>query len=731
LHDLVAENTAFEAIAGVSENAVSLSTPGRSAEYVAATFVSGDFFRMFAVRPLHGRAIVPDDDKLGAPLACVISADLWRRRFDGNPNVIGSSVVLDSRAFTIVGVAPDWFHVGSDGDARPDLWLTFSAGPNYAANLNERGNHFLRVMGRRKTGVSFAQAQSDLTAFSQRKQEQYRDSWSRRALEMVDMHEAFVGDSKKTVLVLFAAVALVFLVVCANVASLLLARGATRRGEMATRSALGATRGRLIMQLATESVVLFSLGGAGGVLVAHWLVDFFAGAVVKPNWAATPVLDVDLGAAGFAAVVALICGVVFGLIPALSTSRVEPQAVLKDTAVQAGVSHSQRFVRGALVVAQVALAFALLVGSGLAMRAFSKVSSTPLGFDASGLAVARVTLPMTKYDDRASIQFWDRYLERLKAQPGITAVAMNDSMPMLGWNSNGGFKIEGRPQWAPGEGPILERNIVSPGYFAAMGIPVLRGRELTTADVQESRHVMVVDELFVQRFFPNEDPIGKRLDLSSQKDDEYWEIVGVVGNIRKFGFSEAIPIEAYVPYAQRVRPYMGLAVRSANPTVALEQMRRELQAMDPERSLFETGLMEAKAASTIQQQKFLTTLLGAFSVAALLLATMGLFGFVSYATSQRTRELGIRMALGSSPGAVVGLVVRGGARLVAIGLAIGLVGAILVGRALAAHVQGVVSFDPVVFGAIPIGLAAVGLLSCVLPAWRAVRIPPSVALRYE
>lgn len=731
LHDLAAENQSFEAVAGASGGSVSLSTPGRAAEFVEATYVSGDFFRLFGVKALHGRVLGPDDDKLGAALTCVITEDLWRRRFEANPNVVGSTVVLESRAFTIVGVAPDWFHISSQGDARPDIWFTFASETGYAQRSTSRGNHFLRLMARRKTGVSFAQAQSELVAFSARKQQQYPDNWSRRALEMEDMHDAFVGDSKKTILVLFAAVALVFLVVCANVASLLLARGATRRAEMATRAALGATRGRLIVQLATESVVLFLIGSAGGVLLAHWLVDFFSGAVVKPRWAASPTLDVDLGAAVFAVVTALVCGVIFGLIPALSTARVEPQAVLKDTAVQAGISRSQRYVRGGLVVAQVALAFTLLVGSGLAIRAFSKVASTPLGFDADGLAVARITLPESKYDDEQAAAFLDRYVARLEAQPGITSVAVDDSMPLMGWNSNGSFRIEGKPPWPSGEGPMLERNFVNPGYFAAMGIPVLRGRELTDADTKDSRRVTVVDELFVQRFFPNEDPIGKRIDYQSQEGNEYWEIVGVVGNVRKYGFAEATPLEAYASYRQRTRNFLGLAVRSPNPTVALEQMRRELQALDPDRALFSTGLMGARAAESIQEQKFLTTLLGAFSVAALLLATMGLFGFVSYATSQRTRELGIRMALGSSPGEVVGLVVRGGARLVALGLAFGLGGAVFVGRALSQHVEGVTSFDPLVFGSIPVGLAAVGLLSCVLPAWRAVRIPPSVALRYE
>lgn len=731
LHDLVAENGTFEAVAGASGGSVSLSTPGRGAEFVEATYVSGDFFRLFGTKALQGRLLGPDDDKLGAAPTCVITEALWRRRFEANPNVVGSTVILESRTFTIVGVAPDSFHISSDGEGRPDVWFPFASDTRYPQSSTQRGNHFLRVMARRKTGVSFAQAQSDLDAFSARKQKQYPNNWSRRALEMADMHDAFVGDSKKTVLVLFAAVALVFLVVCANVASLLLARGATRRAEMATRVALGATRGRLIMQLATESVVLFLIGGAGGVLLAHWLVDFFAGAVVKPQWAASPTLDVDLGAAAFALLVAFVCGLVFGLIPALSTARVEPQAVLKDTAVQSGVSRSQRFVRGALVVAQVALAFTLLVGSGLSLRAFAKVSGTPLGFEANGLAVARIALPESKYDDDKVVAFLDRYVDRLEAQPGITSVAIDDSMPLMGWNSNGSFKIEGRTPWPSGEGPMLERNFVNPGYFEAMGIPLLRGRALNDADTKESRRVTVVDELFVERFFPNEDPIGKRIDYQSQEGDEYWEIVGVVGNVRKYGFSERTPIEAYASYRQRTRNFLGLAVRSTNPTVALEQMRRELQALDPERALFSTGVMEARAAESIQQQKFLTTLLTAFSAAALLLATMGLFGFVSYATSQRTRELGIRMALGSSPGEVVGLVMRGGARLVAIGLAFGLVGAILVGRALANHVEGVTSFDPLVFGAIPIGLATVGLLSCVLPAWRAVRIPPSVALRYE
>lgn len=732
LADFRAENTTFSAVAASGWAAASLGSDDKPAEHVAGAEVSGDFFTMLGVRPMHGRFLGPDDDRVGAPRVCVISADLWHRRFASDPAIVGRTVTLDSRQFTIVGVGPENFRFGGPKGDRTDVWLSLVNGDGYAQRSQSRGWNSYRILGRRKPGVTVEQAQADMNGVAARLAQRY-SGWQQRGIYVVDLHDALVGSAKGSALVLFGAVLLVFLVVCANVSSLLLARGATRRAEMAARAALGATRRQLVAQLVTEAVVVFALGGAGGALAAVWLVDFFANAVAHRVWAANIAFGVDGTAIAFAVAIALACGVAFGLGPALATSRVSPQTVLKETTAQAGVSRRQRVVRGALVVAQVAMAFALLAGSGLALRSYAKTAATPTGFRPEGLAIARLSLPETKYgDEERIVRMYDQLEDRLAKEPGVTDVGGNTAMPMSGSNSNGWFKIEGRPPW-PDKGPIMERNHVTPGYFATMGIPILRGRGLTRDDRAGGRRVMVISQRAAEKFFPGEDPIGRRIDLMDHKDDEdrWLEIVGIAGDVRKNGLTGPVPSEAYVPMAQQPARWMTIAARTTTGDAMLGRMRAIMRDVDPELALFGLQMMRDRVEESYEEQRFITMLLAAFALTALVLSTVGLFGLVSYTTGQRTRELGIRMALGSTPGEVIGLVVRGGATLVAVGIVLGLVAALVVGRVLAKYGTDVAAFDPLVFAAIPALLVLTGMASCLAPALRAVRIPPSVALRYE
>jgi putative ABC transport system permease protein len=732
LADFRAENRTFSTIVASGWDSFSLSSDDQPAEYVAGADVSGEFFEMFGVRPMHGRVLSAADDRVGSARVCVLSADLWRRRFAADPGIVGRVVTLNSQQFTVVGVGPDGFRFGGPNGDRTDVWVPLVHGEGYAERVDSRGWNAYRIMGRRKPGVTVEQAQADMNGVAERLAARY-PTWEHRGLLVVDLHEALVGSAKETAFVLFGAVLLVFMIVCANVASLLLARGATRRGEMAARAALGATRRRLVAQLVTEAAVVFLIGGAGGAVAASWLVDFFATTVEHRVWSANIAFHVDAVAVAFAVTVALACGIGFGLAPALAISRVEPHAVLKETSAQAGISRRQRFVRGALVVAQVAMACALLAGSGLALRAYAKTLGTTPGFAPEGLALGRLTLPVTKYDSpERKLHLYDELLGRIAKEPGVVSVAANSCMPFTGSNSNGWFKIEGRPPW-PGKGPIMERNVISAGYFATMGIPVLRGREFTAEDREGARRVVVISERTAKAFFPGEDPIGRRIDLQASKGDgdDWLEIVGVVGDVRKSGLTKDVPNEAYMPLAQNPIPWMTIAVRTTTGESVLGRMRSVVRDVDPELALFGRQMMANKVAESYDEQRFTTLLLAAFAFAALVLSTMGLFGLVTYTTGQRTRELGIRMALGSTPGAVVALVLRGGVRLVVIGLVLGLGGAVAIGRVVAAHVGGTSAFDPLVFAAIPALLGAAGLASCLVPALRAVRIPPSVALRYE
>jgi predicted permease len=380
------------------------------------------------------------------------------------------------------------------------------------------------------------------------------------------------------------------------------------------------------------------------------------------------------------------------------------------------------------------MAFALLAGSGLALRAYARTASTPTGFDPDRLALGRLSLSEAKYtDDEHMVRLYEDLVDRFAKEPGAIAVAGNSAMPMTGTNSNGWFKIDGRPPWPGGNGPTMERNSITPGYFAAMGIPILRGREFTKEDRPGGHRVVIISQQAAEKFFPGEDPIGRRIDLMDHNDDadEWSEIVGVAGDVRKRTLTASISAEAYVPVAQRPVRWMTIAVRSATGEAILGRMRAIVRDVDPELALFARQMMQQRVDDSYQEQRFMTMLLAAFAFAALVLSTMGIFGLVSYTTGQRTRELGIRMALGSTPAEVVALVVRGGARLVAIGLVLGFGGALVIGRVLAKYGGDVAAFDPAVFGAIPAVLAVAGIASCVAPALRAVRIPPSVALRYE
>ncbi len=729
--DLRAENKTFEAIAASGWDAFSLSDGDRPAEYVGGADVSGDFFTVMGVRPLQGRLLGPDDDRVGSAPACVVSADLWRRRFAADPGLVGRVITLNSRPFTVAGIGPEGFRFGGPNGDRADVWIPVVHGDGYAERAAARGYNAYRVLGRRKAGVTNEQAQADMTAIAGRLGEQH-GSWRHRGLWVVDLHDALVGAARESALVLFGAVVLVFLVVCANTASLLLARGATRRAEMAARSALGATRARLVAQLVTETAVVFLIGGAGGGIAAVWLVDFFATSVATQVWSANIAFGVDGAAFAFAVLASLVCGVAFGLGPALATSRIAPQAVLKETSAQAGVSRRQRVLRSTLVVAQVAMAFALLAGAGLSLRAYAVMASTPPGFDPEGLVVGKLVLPEAKYaDDEHVARFYEDLLARLAKEPGAAAVTANSALPFFGSNQNGWFKIEGRPPWPDGKGPILERNVVLPGYFQALGIPILRGRELTADDRRDGRRVMVVSQRVAEQFFPGEDPIGRRIDLQDREGDVWWEIVGVAGDVRKNGLAKPPAAEAFVPLAQVPSRAMTIAVRSRTGEAMLARMRAAVQERDPELALFGHQTMKDKMAERNAERRSTALLLAAFAVAALVLSTMGLFGLVAYTTAQRTREIGIRTALGASPGELVGLVVGGGARIVGLGLVVGLVGATTLGRLLATHVAEVRGFDPLVFVTVSATLAAVGVLACFVPAWRAVRIPPSVALRYE
>jgi putative ABC transport system permease protein len=735
--DWKAQATHFSHMTAVSYSAFSLSSEGNRPEFLAGGLVSGDFFPMFGVKALHGRLLVPEDNRVGQPRVAVISAAVFHQTFASDPKVVGKTIMLNSQPHTVVGVAPEGFRFSGPLSDRADVWVPIAVSlVNYTKESTDtRGSHFLHVLGRRKPGVSLGMAQAQLNEITNKISIAYPDTNTNVGARVEALHDSLVGSSRSSIWILFGAMGMVFVIVCANVANLLLTRAQGRRSEMAARAALGATSMRLAAQVVTETMVVFLVGAAGGAVLSRWLVGIFAKHIVDGRGARTIDISVDATALVFCVVVSLVCGLVFGLVPAMAVARTEAQTVLKESASRAGVSRSQKAVRSALVIAQVALAFTLLTGSGLALRSFAKLVATPTGFEPANLATGGVVLPARKYDDLSkTITFYDNVLEKLASLPGVESVAGNSSLPMSNSSSSGSFKIEGKVPWKAGERPILERNVITPGYFRTMRIQVLRGREFTEQDRREGRNVMILSQAAAARFFPGQDPIGQRIDWGDIGDEDkpIWrEVIGIVADVRRRGLNKPVAMDSYVPLAQHGSQWMAFVIRSPRAPSILQELPGVVQQVDSEQAVANRKLMADRVADTIGNQRYLAVLLGSFSLAALLLATLGIFGLVTYSTNQRTREIGIRMALGSSPESALWLVMKEGLRLLAMGTALGLLGALLLGRSLFHWIPGVSAFDPAVSLGLLVLLSATGMVACLIPAWRAVRIPPASALRYE
>ncbi len=734
--DWKAQSSSFDQLAAIEEHSVTLTAPGAKPERLTGAMVTGDFFDLFRRHALRGRLLAPEDDRSGGPRVTVISAALWHDRFASDPGLIGRALRLDGQDFTVVGIAAEGFACGVTGSGAVDFWvpLAVHSSRTYADYLAHRGMRFMTSIGRRRAGVSLSAAQAEMSAIAARLSTAYPDSNTLLDVGVRDLHDELVKTSRGGVLVLFAAIGLVFLVVCANVANLLLTRGAARRAEIAMRTALGATRGRLVAQLLTETVVVFLVSAVGGLVLARWIIRWLLSLLSLGE--SLESLGGKMDGSVFVAclVASLVFGLGFGLLPALLSARVEPDVALKQSAARAGASRSHHRVRGALVVTQVALAFALLVGAGLAVRAFAALDGTDPGFSVTDRVMATLSLPASRYpDDAAARAFIHRLIDAAEAQPGVVAAAVNVTLPfediLLG-----PFAIEGRPPFPEGDRPELARNMITPHYFRAMGTPLLRGRTFDESDRTDGRPVVVVSRSVAERFFPGEDAVGKRISLGDADDgSKPWrEIIGVVGNVRHRDLSAPPQDEVFelVDQVSGVTEF-SLVVHSLRGSELVHELAALVQRIDSDQAISRARPLRELVATSFQRQRSTTILLALFAGAALLLATLGIFGLVSYSTSQRTRELGIRMALGSTPEEVVMLVMRSGLSLLGLGLALGLVAALLVGRLLRSRLADVPSFDPAVYATVPLLLLAAGAVACLIPALRAVRVPPATALRYE
>jgi putative ABC transport system permease protein len=692
-------------------------------EDVNGAAVSYDTFAMLGVEPVLGRTFSADEDRPGAERVAIISHRLWQRRFAGDPNIIGKSVALSGDSFTVIGVMPRKFSFPILPDT--DIWRT--SDPVIASLTCGRGCIVLRVMAKLNRGVTLESARAEMAAFSNQISEHYPDTNKGVAATLVPLHEQLVGDIKPAMLVLLGAVGLVLLIACANVANLLLARAATREKEVAIRAALGASRQRLIRQHLTESIVLSVIGGAAGLLVAFWLVDLLVSFAPK----GTPRLDeitINPGVLAFTFATSVLTGIAFGLAPAILSSRTNLTRALKEGGRDTGATSRAR-VRGVLVISEVALALTLMIGAGLLIKSFLNLERVNPGFNPRGTLRVDVGLPRTRYADRNQrAAFYKQLTERVAALPGVQSTGAVSSLPLAGGGTDSGFEIEGRPPAEPGHPQVAWYSSVTPDYFRAMGIRLLRGREFTDADDSTSPKAVVISETMANRYFPDEDPIGKRLLFG----DDARQIVGVMADVKFFGLKLDARPTMYFPEAQSPAGRMSLIVRTElDPLSLTKAVREQVAELDRDLAISSVMTMDELVASSLADSKFTLLLLGAFAAVAMALSAIGVYGVVSYSVTQRSHEIGVRMALGAQIGDVLKLIVKQGMALVIGGVAVGLIAAFALSRVMESLLFGVSTTDVVTFVATPSILVGVALGACFVPARRATQVDPMDALRCE
>jgi len=705
-------------------------TEGGDPERLIGAAVSADYFPLLRVKPVLGRVFTREEDKAGAAQVILLSHGLWQRRFGGDPGIIGREIDLGGKT-TVIGIMPAGFEFPIS-DENQDFWEPiFSAAFMTKEIREERANRFLQVIGRLKPGATLEQAKADLDLVSRQVEQQSPQSNTNIIFSAVSMHEDITRDYRTALLVMLGAVGLVLLIACANVANLLLARAAARQKEVAIRMALGASRRRIASQLLTESVLLSLAGGVLGLLLASWGLELLM-AYGPTDVPRLHDVSLDRYVLFFTLGVSTLTGVLFGLAPALQASKPDPGNMLKESG--RGVSHSGRNrMRSALIVSEVALSLMLLVGAGLLITSFWRLLQTDPGFDPKGVLALDIPLNRTTYAkaEQRSAAF-QQLIGRMKTLPGVRDVSVVSNLPLTDRDIEVSFQVEGRAPYKPGEEAVADYTVASTDYFRTMNIAVLRGRVFTDHETVNSPQVMVVSNAFVRRYFPNEDAIGKRIVFDGD-DKTPREIVGVVADIRRNGLDLDVQPEMYVSNIQRPERRMNLVMRTEvrDASQLTQAARAAVKAFDPNQIIWRTQTLEQLLGTSVAPRRFNMLLLGIFAGVALVLAAVGLYGVMSYSVSWRTQEIGIRMALGAKRADVLRLVVRQGMTMTFIGLALGLVGAFSMSRVLVSLLHGVSPTDPLTFTVVSIVLLAVALLACLIPARRATRVDPIIALRSE
>lgn len=727
---LRAQNHVFTEIALFGAHDLVLTGRGEPSE-VSTVVVTPQVFSMLEAKPLLGRAFLAEDNKQGAAPVVILSENLWRSQFGADPKIIGSSVSLDKRAFTVAGVMPAGFRFPPLSDSR-GIWIPLVQDPVFGSSMERPGGLRLAVWGRLKPEVSFAQAQAEMDTISPELNKEAPVNDSGFTIRLTPAQQVIVGNVKSALLVLLGAVGLVLLIACANIANLLLLRATSRAKEIAVRAALGAGRARLVRQLLTESAVLGLLGAIAGISLAYWGVQGLS-SLLPADLPLVHTIRVDGWVLVFALLLSVVASLLFGLAPALLAADCNFQTALKEATRGSGEGGRGRRARSFLAAAEIALAMALVVAAGLFLRSFTTLTSVSPGFDPQHVLKAEVSLPQFQYSTPQQwTAFSNELLARVQASHGLQDSAIGVPLPLADGFINLGFAIAGNPppQGLPSTADYVS---VSPNYFHVMGIPLIRGRSFSVEDSPSAPRVAVISEALAQIYFPNQDPIGKQLIFGFPPNGNVSrEIVGVVGDVRDVSLSQAPGPMMYVPCAQA--PFWGAVVvakSSLNPSSAIAAIRQAVSNIDRELPVTDAGFLADSLNASVAQPRFRTLLLGLFGVLALVLAAAGIFGVISYSVSCRTRELGIRMALGASPRAIRRMVLQEGFRIAAIGLGIGVIAALALTRFLKSQLYGIGATDPYTFLGAAILLLIVALAACYIPARRAMRVDPMVALRYE
>jgi putative ABC transport system permease protein len=726
------QNSVFSDMAAFADSRTVLVGEGEPEE-IPMQFATPNLFSVLGANALLGRTWAPGDGEPNQPAAVVISYGLWQRRFGGDPGIIGRKVNLNYQDTTVVGVMPagfKWFiKKGSLTAKEAELWTPF----RITTENRVRRGRFMTVVARLKPGVTAEQAHAEMTTIGGRLEQQFHDFNADWGVNVVPLRTQLTGDIRTPLLVLLGAVGFVLLIACANVANLLLARAASRQREIAIRAALGARRWRVIRQLLTEGLPLAMLGGSLGLLLAWWGTTLLT-SLSPPELADLSSVKINLTVLGFTLVVSVLTGMIFSLAPSLQSTRFNLNDSLKEGVKGgSGGGPNTNRLRSLFVVAEVALALVLLVGAGLLIRSFQRLQSVDPGFAAENLLTMRVVLPGRKYDqDGKIISFFQQAVERIKALPGVESAGAINFLPFAGPPAGTDFVIDGLPAPAPGSEPVTQVCVTDARFFNTMQIPLKRGRLFSNDEATQPRSVVVVNEALVRRYFPNEDPLGKRIKIFMKEENTFSEIIGVVADSKHKSLEGVVEPMSYWPHPELAYPFMTLVIRSSGDAAQLGNAARGvIQSLDKDQPVSDVRTMASLLDKSIARASFSTMLLTVFAAVALVLAAVGIYGVISYGVSQRGHEIGVRMALGAQTADVLKLILRYGMTLVVIGLVIGLVAAFALTRVMATLLFGVTPTDVLTFASVSALLLVVALLACYIPARRATKVNPLTSLRYE